>query len=141
MHATTFAGASGGDSVMDRRSFVGAVCAILAAPLVARAQTRTRVRRIGILDPGAPDSAEKHQDERARRSKLVWIEGQNLLLDRRSPNHNPESLRPLAEELVRLRVELIVTAGTAATLAAMSATNTIPIVFGSAGAPVGAGLG
>jgi putative ABC transport system substrate-binding protein len=123
-----------------RRFFRAAVCAILAAPPLARAQTRTNVRRIGILYPGAPDSAEELQGERGQRSKLGWIEGQNLLVERRYANHNPDSLRPLAEELVRLKVEVIVTAGTAATLAAMSATNTIPIVFASAGDPAGAGL-
>ena len=72
--------------------------------------------------------------------ELGWIEGQNLLIERRYANNKVELLLPLAEELVRLKVELIVTEGTAATLAAKSATNTIPIVIRTSGDPVRTGL-
>ena len=71
---------------------------------------------------------------------LGWIEGRNLLVERRYANNRSELLFPLAEELVRLQVELIVTEGTPATLAAKSATNTIPIVIRSSGDPVSMGL-
>jgi putative ABC transport system substrate-binding protein len=71
---------------------------------------------------------------------LGWVEGQNLLVERRYANGRDELLGPLAEELVRLKVEIIVTGGTAATLAAKNATTTIPIIIYSAGDPVRSGL-
>jgi ABC-type uncharacterized transport system substrate-binding protein len=125
---------------MDRRRFVGAmVCVTVAAPLVTKAQTMATVRRIGFLRPAAPDPPEELLQFVALR-KLGWIDGQNLLVEQRYANSKAELLRPLAEELVRLRVDLIVTAGTSATLAAKRATNTIPIVFWSAADPVRTGL-
>ena len=72
--------------------------------------------------------------------ELGWVEGQNLIVERRYANGRVELLQPFAEELVRLKVEIIVTGGTAATLAAKNATTTIPIVFTAAGDPVHTGL-
>jgi putative ABC transport system substrate-binding protein len=69
-----------------------------------------------------------------------WVEGQNLHTERRYANGRFDALQPLAEELVRAKVEVIVTGGTAATKAAMRATKTIPIVFRIAYDPVGNGL-
>jgi putative tryptophan/tyrosine transport system substrate-binding protein len=126
---------------MDRRTFIGAVAAgIIAAPLAASARTATTVRRIGLLSPGARPTPAKLQEQSASLRALGWVEGQNLLVERRYANDRAELLRPLAEELVRLKVEIIVTAGTAATLAAKNATTTIPIIFYSAGDPVHSGL-
>jgi putative ABC transport system substrate-binding protein len=68
------------------------------------------------------------------------VEGRNLLVEERYANGRPEALQSLAEELVRAKVEIIVTAGTPATLAAMHATSTIPIVFRTVGDPVLFGL-
>src|SRR4030095_4993468 len=126
--------------VMVRRRFLCAVAfGFVAAPLIARAQRRTTVRRMGWLRPGAPDSPEELEPVAALLRKLGWIEGENLLIERRYAAR-PEFLRTYAEELVRLKVELIVTEGTGATLAAKNATNTIPIVFLSAGNPAHNGL-
>jgi putative ABC transport system substrate-binding protein len=126
---------------MDRRTFIGAVAAgIIAAPLAASAQTAATVRRIGILSPGALPSPAELQSEYAPLRALGWVVGQNLLVERRDANGRAELLRPFAEELVRLKVEIIVTAGTPATLAAKSATTTIPIIIYSAGDPVRTGL-
>ena len=126
---------------MDRRAFIGvATCNFIVAPLVARAQTMTTVRRIGWLLPGVQPSASELMEQIAPLRELGWIEGKNLLIERRYANNKVELLLPLAEELVRLRVELIVTEGTAATFAAKSATNTIPIVIRSSGDPVSTGL-
>jgi putative ABC transport system substrate-binding protein len=73
--------------------------------------------------------------------ELGWIEGQNLHVERRYGKENsPEEIKQLAEDLVRAKVEIIVTGGTPATRAAMRATRTIPIVFRQAGDPVGSGL-
>ena len=68
------------------------------------------------------------------------MEGQNLHVERRYANGRFDALQPLAEELVRAKVEVIVTGGIAATAAAKRATTTIPIIFRSAGDPVRSGL-
>lgn len=123
---------------MDRRTFLGAATAgIVSAPLAASAQT---VRHIGFLSSGAPPApAELHNGSAPLRA-LGWVEGKNLLVERRYANGRAELLEPLAEQLVRLKVELIVTFGTNATLAAKNATTTIPIVIKSAGDPARSGL-
>jgi putative ABC transport system substrate-binding protein len=72
--------------------------------------------------------------------ELGWIEGQNLIVERRNADGRAELLQPLAEELVRLNVEIIVTSGTDAAFAAKNATTIIPIVLLAAGDPVRAGL-
>jgi len=128
------------DSVMDRRTLIGAIVAgVIVAPLAASAQTATTVRRIGVLAPAAPDPQDDLQEYAALRA-LGWVVGQNLLVERRYANGRAELLPRLAEELVRLRVEIIVTLGTAATLAAKNATATIPIIIHSANDPVRSGL-
>src|SRR6266487_3723272 len=103
------------DSVMDRRTFIGAVAAgMLAAPLAASAQTATTVRRIGVLSPDPAQTQAELEEESAPLRALGWVEGQNLLIERRYANGKAELFRPFAEELVRLKVEIIVTWGTAA---------------------------
>jgi putative ABC transport system substrate-binding protein len=104
---------------------------------MAIAQGTTAVRRIGRLESGAPETPD---DIAEALRKLGWVEGQNLHIERRYANNRLEALQPLAEELVRAKVEVIVTGGTPATLAAKRATTTIPIVFRAAGDPVGTGL-
>jgi putative ABC transport system substrate-binding protein len=125
---------------MDRRTFIGAVAAgMIAAPLAASAQTATTVRRIGALFPNAQQTQADLEVEDAALRALGGVEGKNLRVERRYAER-AELLRPFAEELVRLKVEIIVTWGTAATLAAKRATTTIPIIIGSAGDPVTTGL-
>jgi putative ABC transport system substrate-binding protein len=111
---------------------------VLVAPAIAIAQT-SKVRRIGVLEPGIPDPPQEiwKRDEPLR--KLGWIEGKNLHVERRYDNGRSEALQALAEELVRAEVEIIVTNGTPATLAAKRATTTIPIFF-SVADPVVLGL-
>ena len=122
---------------MDRRTTICALAAgIVAGSLGARAQTA--VRRIGVLGSGAQPTDLTYLDSHLR--ELGWVEGKNLLVERRYANGKAELLRPFAEELVRLKVELIATNGTDATLAAKNATTTIPIVIWSAGDPVRTGL-
>ena len=124
-----------------RRDLVLAVVASAAiAPLVVMAQHGAGVRRIGLLslgDPGVTDEERKQFWAPAR--ELGWIEGENLLVEPRYARE-PALLRPMADELVRLEVDAIVTSGTDAALAAKSATATIPIIMYSAGDPVRAGL-
>ena len=73
-------------------------------------------------------------------SKLGWIEGKNITIEYRFAEQKNERLPELAAELVRLKVDLIVTPSTTSALAAKKATTTIPIVMTNVGDPVGAGL-
>jgi putative ABC transport system substrate-binding protein len=126
---------------MDRRTFIGAVAAgIITAPLAAYAQTATTVRRIGVLSPDARPTPAELEQRYAPLRELGWIEGKNLLIERRDANGSAELLRTSAEELVRLKVEIIMTNGTPAALAAKNATTTIPIVMATVSDPVRAGL-
>ena len=101
---------------MDRRTVIGVLAAgIIAAPLASKAQTATAVRRIGFLGSGArPTTVELYEGDAPLRA-LGRVEGKNLIVERRYANGKAELLRPLAEELVQLNVELIVTFGTDAT--------------------------
>lgn len=115
------------------------VLAPFARSPIARAQTGN-VRRIGVLSPGPTLQPQQYQGVWDPLRDLGWREGGNLLFERRWAEGKPERLKPLAQELVELRVEIIVTIGTDATIAARSATTTIPIIMLSAADPVGAGL-
>ena len=112
---------------------------VLGGALGARAQPATNVRRIGILDSVGASPAEIQQLW-ATVGALGWIEGQNLVVEYRNAGGKPELLRPYAEELVRLNVEIIGTNGNAAAIAAKNATTRIPIVMIVATDPVRAGL-
>ena len=113
---------------------------LLAVPLIARAQIGATIRRIGFLASGWPAPAADLKEMFVSLKERGWIEGENLLVERRYANDRSELLRVFAEELVRLNVELIVTEGTEAALAAKNATNTIPIVIRFATDPVRTGL-
>ena len=126
---------------MDRRTFVAELGAsLLLLPFASGAQPSRVVRRVGVLSPGPPLSPAQIREAWAPLRELGWIEGENLIFERRWASGRAELLRPLAEELVGLRVEIIATIGMPATLAAKSATAIIPIVMLSAGDPVGSGL-
>jgi putative ABC transport system substrate-binding protein len=127
--------------VIDRRVFIGAAAsALITIPFAAPAQQKDKVRHIGILAHGEPPTLAENQETWAPARELGWIEGRNLIVEGRYAKGQAELLRPFAEELVRLNVEIIVTQGTDATLAAKNATSSIPIVFISVGDPVAAGL-
>jgi len=120
---------------------------ILSAVLVAlsvpvEAQQPGKIFRIGILDPStASGSAVLWGTFRQELHKLGWIEGKNITFEYRfAENKGPERQRELAAELVRLKVDLIVTSGGPTPLEAKKATSTIPIVIASAPDPVAAGL-
>ena len=126
---------------MDRRTFVSVLAyGGVAAPFAARAQAAKTVRRIGWLAPGAPPPPAEWEEQVAPLREFGWIEGQNLRIERRYASHKYDLLQPMAEELARLKVELIVAEGTSATLAAKNATTVIPIVMRSSGDPVRSGL-
>ena len=121
----------------DRRTFVAEIGAsLLVLPFGSRAQSSTFVRRIGVLSPGPPLSPDQIREAWAPLRELGWIEGDNLIFERRWASGRAELLRHLAEELVGLKVEIIATIGIPATLAAKNATATISIVMLSAGSPL-----
>jgi putative ABC transport system substrate-binding protein len=113
----------------------------LAVGMIAHAQQAGRIFRIGFLDSStASGMAGLVEAFRQELSKLGWIEGKNIAIEYRFGEQQNERLPELAADLVRLKVDLIVVAGTPSVLAAKKATTTIPIVMVSATDPVGAGL-
>jgi putative ABC transport system substrate-binding protein len=114
---------------------------VLVAPFAAEAQRTSKVPRIGWLRQGAlPESSLFLNEFRQGLRDLGYVEGQNVVIEYRFNEGKEERLRDLAAELVRLRVDVIVTNGTPPTEAARDATQTIPIVFGGVGDPVGSGF-
>ena len=131
-------------SKIENRKWVGIFAIALTFAFggaVAQAQQTGKVLRIGFLDAStASGSAVLLEAFRQELSKLGWIEGKNIAIEYRFAEQKNERLPELAAELVRLKVDLIVVAGTPPALAAKKATTTIPIVMANAGDPVGAGL-
>jgi putative ABC transport system substrate-binding protein len=119
-----------------RRAFIALLGGITALPLAASAQQAGKVYRIGILELVPAVSNVGNLDSLRRGlSEVGYVEGQNLVIDYRSADGHPERFSQLAAELVRLKVDLIVTRGTPAVLAAKDATATIPIVMAASGSP------
>jgi putative ABC transport system substrate-binding protein len=116
---------------MDRRTFIGRVAGgLLAAPLAARSQQVGKVYRIGILEtiPASRNAANVDALRKGLRD-LGYVEGRNLIIEYRSADGRAERFPDLASELVRLKVDLIVTRGTPAAEAAKNATGTVPVVM------------
>jgi putative tryptophan/tyrosine transport system substrate-binding protein len=125
---------------MERRAFVTGAAALLAAPRAAEAQ-QGKVYRVGILGESASDPAEVRawQAFRLGLRELGWIEGKNLQIESRWAEGNSARLPGLAADLVRLKVDLIVTRGSTYVEGARKATFSIPIVFFQHADPVGTG--
>jgi ABC-type uncharacterized transport system, periplasmic component len=123
---------------MDRRTFIGGIAGgLLAAPLAAPAQQVGKVYRIGILETiPASQNAAKLDALRKGLRDLGYVEGRNLIIEYRSADGRAERFPDLASELVRLKVDLIVTRGTPAAKAVKSATGTIPVVMAAMGEPL-----
>jgi putative ABC transport system substrate-binding protein len=114
---------------------------LFAAPFAADAQTTGKLYRIGVLDP-TPMALNGDNLDAFRQGmlELQYAEGQNFVIEYRSPEGGGDRFPDLAHELVRLKVDLILTRGTPAVTAAKNATRTIPIVMAASGDPVGAGV-
>src|SRR4026208_1965379 len=123
--------------MMERRAFVVGGFAALAGPLATEAQQAGKIYRIGILEtiPAARNAANLDGLRRGLR-ELNYVEGRNLVIEYRSADGRAERFPDLASELVRLNVDLIVTRGTPAALAAKNATKTIPVVMAAIGEPI-----
>lgn len=131
---------------MKRREFIvrlgaAAVAATsLAWPLPARGDEGRKKYTIGYLSSGSPNLVEAYAAFAAALGELGWVEGKNIIFERRYAENRPERLAAFAAELVRLNVDLIAAEGTLAPLAARQVTSTIPIVMTVAGDPLRSGL-
>src|SRR6516225_5906165 len=127
---------------MRRRDFIKRIAgSAIGWPLAARAQQAEKSPTTGFLGPLTQSAMVSWTSAFAQRlHELGWIEGRTIEIEYRWADGRSERLADIAAELVRLKVAIIVTGGTAATTAAQQATSVIPIVFGTAGDPVGLGL-
>jgi putative ABC transport system substrate-binding protein len=124
---------------MKRRAFFGVLA---AAPwLVAEVygDPQDKLPRIGFLGRTVPNLSPGDELRRGLR-ELGYVEGKDILIEWRHTLGYEDELRPLAAELVRMKVDVIVTFGTPAARAALEATKTIPVVFTAVGEPVATGL-
>jgi putative ABC transport system substrate-binding protein len=124
---------------MSGKIFVWLLTTVLLGTVLARAQQPTKIPRVGVLRPDSPPDANFEAFRQGLR-ELGYVEGQNIIIELRYAERKPNRLRELADELVRLKVDVIVTPGAPPTLIAKQATSTIPIVFANVGDPVGTGL-
>jgi len=127
--------------MVQRRRFLFASSALLVAPFTVNAQTRQKTYRIGYIQTATPEEQKlltEAFDEGLR--ELGYVEGQNIVVERRFAWGKQELLPELAIELVRLDVDVIVTGGNPVIAAVKRATSTIPIVMGASRDPVGAGF-
>ena len=128
-----------------RRTFLIAVGAgAWAAPFASFAQQQGKVRRIGFLAVrfrSTPANPEVYYDAFVQGMRdLGYVEGKNLVIEWRFADGKLERVPDFAAEIVRAKVEVIVTHGTQATQVAQRATSTIPIVTAAVGDPVGSGF-
>ncbi len=130
--------------MISRRIFLATFAgSLLAAPLVGETQPAGKVARVGTLsvEAGPPPQVDVARAAfLARLKELGWIEGQNLVFESRYAAGQPDRLRALADELVRLKVDVIITFLNQETQAAQQATASIPIVMLLGIYPVRAGL-
>jgi len=126
---------------MKRREFMRAVGGAALWPVAARAQQPAKTWRIGVLETVSSDLNAKNIEALKRGLRdLGYVENQNYVLEYRSADGDSDRFPAFADELVRLRVDLIVTRGTPAARAAKSATESIPIVMAAIGEPLGTGV-
>jgi putative ABC transport system substrate-binding protein len=127
---------------MKRREFITLLgCAAAAWPLAARAQQPQKVPTIGFLGSLSQSAQSTWTAAFVQRMREHgWIEGRTVAIEYRWAEGRRERFAEIAAEFVRLNVDVIVTAGTDAVIAAKKATSVIPIVFGTAGDPVANGL-
>jgi len=124
---------------MQRRAFCRYVGSIPLWASVANAQQAEKVRVIGYLSPGAESSSRERAFQEQLRA-LGWVEGQNLRIEFRRAANDSNRLAAMAEELVRLKVDVIAAQSTPAVQAAKKATSRIPIVMNAAADPLGSGF-
>jgi putative ABC transport system substrate-binding protein len=126
---------------MERRTFMATIASgLLAVPVAVGAEQAGKIYRIGLLRAGnAPPSADSESFLQGLHD-LGYVEGRDFVMEYRWAEGHQNRLPELAADLVRARVDVIVTGGTPATMAAKQATQTIPIVFAVAGGVVQSGI-
>src|SRR6266571_4417622 len=123
---------------MRRREFIMLLGGLAAtSPLVARAQ-QEKIWRIGWLTPGTTTTL--FDIFRQQLKELGYVEGKNLVIEKREAEGQFQRLPILVQELIELRPDVIVTGASPATAAAQSASSTIPIVMLSVNDPIGSGF-
>src|SRR2546430_1613751 len=127
---------------MNRREFIALVGGAVAAwPRTARAQQPGKRPTIGYIGGGGPISQRAWVEPFVQRlQELGWIEGRTVAIEYRWGEGRAERYAEIAAEFVRLKVDVILAGGTEAAVAAKQATSVIPIVFPTAGDPVGSRL-
>src|SRR5437899_10168493 len=127
---------------MKRREFITLLGSAAAAwPLAAHAEQPGKLPSIGFLGAGTASAWSPWVAAFVQRLReLGWIEGRNVAIEYRWAEGRSERFAEIAAEFIRLKVDVIVTSGTPAVVAAKQATSVIPIVFATAGDPLGTGL-
>jgi putative ABC transport system substrate-binding protein len=128
---------------MRRREFIAGIGSAAAWPVVARAQQGERMRRIGVLielDENDPVWKTRHAAFTEALAGLGWTEARNVRMDLRWYGADTNRIQALAQELVGLQPDIILTASTAGTIFLQRETRTIPIVFASVSDPVATGI-
>jgi putative tryptophan/tyrosine transport system substrate-binding protein len=128
---------------MRRREFIAGVGSAAAWPVVAQAQQGDRMRRIGVLmslGENDPDGKRRYFSFTQPLADLGWTEGHNVRMDLRWGGGDTNRMRALAQELVGLQPDIILTGGKPAAAAVQRETETIPIVFVNVSDPVASGL-
>ncbi|MGB8606756.1 ABC transporter substrate-binding protein [Bradyrhizobium sp.] len=126
---------------MKRRTFIAGLSCSATWPLLARAQQPARLPTIGFLGAASPEVASQWVLAFAKRLReLGWVEGRTVAIEYRWAEAHTERYSEIAAELVRLKVDVIVTWASAPVLAAKQATAIIPIVFAAQMDPVGVGV-
>src|SRR5262245_19131472 len=128
---------------MRRREFISVLGGAAAWPLAARAQPDDRVRRIGLLMPfgeNEPLSKARISAFTQALADLGWADGRNVRMDVRWAGVDTNRIRTLAQELLGLQPDIIMTDSRPATAALQRETRTIPIVFANVGDPVASGI-
>jgi putative tryptophan/tyrosine transport system substrate-binding protein len=126
---------------MKRRAFITLLGGAAAWPIAAGAQQAASKPTIGFLRANTRSAKDQLiADFVQRLSELGWVEGRTIAIEYRWSDGRRERLPEIVAEFVRLKVDIMVLEGTAATLAAKQATSVIPIVFPVSGDPIGSGL-
>jgi len=127
---------------MRRREFIALVGSVTTGwPLMARAQQAPKLPTIGFLGSSTSSAMTAWIAAFVQRlHELGWIEGRTVAIEYRWGEGRDERYAQIADEFIRLKVNVIVTYGTPPTKAAKQATTTIPIVFAAAADPIGNGL-
>jgi putative ABC transport system substrate-binding protein len=124
---------------MKKAGWASALVAVilLAVAVIVEAQQPAKVPRVGMLVSGGQQRVDAFQQGLR---ELGYIEGKSIIIEQRDPEGRTEKYPELATELVRLKMDVIVTGGLTGARAAAKATKTIPIVIAAGGDPVRIGL-